>query len=61
MTFLGVGEKSLLVEPTGCLKKIEKIAYSIVLGVISLSRNIESRDFEQYLVWLGLNSHLARS
>ena len=40
----------------GCLKKIDKIAYFIVFGVISLSGSVKSRDFEQSLVWLGLNS-----
>ena len=34
-----------------CLRKIDKIAYSILLGVISLSVNLKSRDFDQYLVW----------
>ena len=33
-----------------CLKKIDKIAYSFVLGVIYLSESVKSRDFEQYLV-----------
>ena len=40
----------------GCLKKIDKIAFSIVLGVVSLSVIGKSGNFEQNLVWLGLNS-----
>ena len=40
----------------GCLKKIDKIAYSIVLGVVSLYGSGKSGDFERNLVWLGLNS-----
>ena len=36
-------------------KKIDKIAYSIVLGVIFLYGSVKSRDFEQFLVCLGLN------
>ena len=42
------------------LKKIDKIAYSIVLDVISRYGSVKSRDFEQYLVWLGLNSQFYR-
>ena len=44
----------------GCLKKIDKISYSVVTGVISLSGSVKSCDFEQYLVSLGLNSHFLR-
>ena len=33
---------------------IDKIAYSIVTGVISLYGSVKSRDFEQYFVWLGI-------
>lgn len=40
----------------GHLRKIDKIAYSIVLGVMSLSGSVKSREFDPYLVWLGLNS-----
>ena len=40
----------------GCLKKIDKIAYSIVLGVVSLYGSGKSGNFERNLVWLGLNS-----
>ena len=40
----------------GCLKKIDKTALSIVLGVVSLSASEKSGDLEQNLVWLGLNS-----
>ena len=39
----------------GCLKKIDKIAFSIVLGVVYLSASGKSGNFEQNLVWLGLN------
>ena len=34
----------------GCLKKIDKIAFSIVLGVVSLSVSGKSDNFEQNLV-----------
>ena len=44
----------------GCLKKIDKTALSIVLGVVSLSGNGKSGDLEQNLVWLGLNSKFLR-
>ena len=40
----------------GCLKKIDNVAYSTVLVIISLYGSPKSRDFEQYLEWLGLNS-----
>ena len=40
----------------GCLKKIGKIADSFVLGAIFLNGNVKFRDFEQHLVWFGLNS-----
>ena len=40
----------------GCLKKIDKIAFSMVFGVVSLSGSGKSGDFEQKLVWLNLNS-----
>ena len=40
----------------GRLKKIDKIAFSLVLGVISLTGRGKSGDFEQNLLWLGLNS-----
>ena len=39
---------------------IEKVAYSIVLGVIILYGSLEYSDFEQYFVWLGLNSQFWR-
>ena len=42
------------------MKKIDKTAFSTTLGVVSLSRSGKSGDFEQNLVWLGLNSHLKR-
>ena len=42
----------------GCLKKIDKIANSFVLGISLISGSVESRDFEQYLLWLGLNSEI---
>ena len=48
----------------GCLKKIDKIdkidkiGFSIVLGVVSLYGSGKSGDFEQSLVWLGLNSQI---
>ena len=40
----------------GCLKKIDKIAFSLVLGVVSRSGSRKSGDLEHNLVWLGLNS-----
>ena len=49
-----------LIRLRGCLKKIDKISYSVVTGVISLSGSVKSCDFEQYLVSLGLNSHFLR-
>ena len=42
------------------MHKIEKSAYSIVLDVISFSASVKSRDCEQNLVWLGLNSQFWR-
>ena len=40
----------------GCLKKIDKIAFSLMLGVVSLFGSGKYGDFEQKLVWLGLKS-----
>lgn len=40
----------------GCLKEIDKIARSFELSVIFLNGSVKIRDFEQYLVWYGLNS-----
>ena len=44
----------------GYLKKIEKIAFFIVLGVVSLSGSGKSGNLEQNLVWLCLNSQFLR-
>ena len=44
----------------GCLKKTDKIANFIALWVISFSGTVKSRDFERYIVWLGLYSLFLR-
>ena len=33
-----------------------KFAFFMVLSLIFLSRSVKNRDFEEYLVWLGLIS-----
>ena len=45
-----------IMELRGCLKTIEKFAYSLVLSEILLSRSVKIRNFEQYVLWLGQNS-----
>ena len=40
----------------GCLKKIDKVAFSLVFRCSFPLWKRKSDDFEQNLVWLGLNS-----